>query len=101
MYRACGQRTEPAVDLVGLGGDKEADTVMLAIELVVKVVFEAAERSVLLSGNGDGGGLVACGVDLDKLLERVVVNVVKAPFRDRFGFQLLAVFHGRTQGLLQ
>lgn len=70
------RRTQSTGNLVGLARDEEIDAVVLARQLGVQVIFEAAERGVLVAGDGDGRGLVARGVNFDVVLERVVVNVI-------------------------
>jgi hypothetical protein len=67
---------EPAADLVCLAGDEEIYAVVLALQLEEQAVLELGEGGVLVAGDGDGGGLVACGVDLDFMLDGVVVEVI-------------------------
>lgn len=49
---------------------------MLRAQLFVEARLEAEEGGVGAAGDGHGTGLVAAGVDLDLMLERVVVDVV-------------------------
>ena len=51
---------------------------MLVAELVVQGIFESAEGSVWVAGDGESCGLVAGCVDLDLVLQGVVVDVVYA-----------------------
>lgn len=49
---------------------------MLLAKLVVEVIFESLESSILMAGNGDCGRLVAARMNLDLVLERVVIDVI-------------------------
>lgn len=67
---------EAAVDLVGFGGDEEVDTSVLVAEFPIEAFLEATEGRFLVTRDGDGCGLIAGGMDLDLVLERVVVEVI-------------------------
>jgi hypothetical protein len=67
---------EAAVDLVGLGGDEEVDAIVLVAEFPIETFLEATECRFLVAGDGNCRGLVAGGMDLDLVLERIVVKVI-------------------------
>lgn len=68
--------TQSSVYLVGLGCDKETSTAMLIAEFVVQLVLDFDKVGVGLAGYGDCLGLVFGSVCFDKVLERVVVDVI-------------------------
>ena len=81
MYGAPGLererlRTQTPAKLGSLQCNETASTIMLGLELAVKVIFKAVKRRLLLAGNGYGRCLALGRVDFDVSLERVVVDVI-------------------------
>lgn len=68
--------THSTENFVGFAAHKHVDSVVLAAEFGKEGVFKLGEGGILIAGNDHGGGLVAGGVHLDLVLERVVVEVV-------------------------
>lgn len=88
-----GEMGQAPRDLVGLAGDKEIDSIVLASELVVELVLEPAQGDVGVARDCDGIGLALGGVQLDLLFEGVVIDVIQAPSWHRFTLEIIAVFH--------
>lgn len=70
------KRTQSSRHFVGLADDKQVQSVVLVAELGVQGILESLESCILVTGNGEGCGLVARCVDFDFVLEGVVVEVV-------------------------
>jgi hypothetical protein len=67
---------EATVNLVGFGGDEEVDAIMLVAEFPIETFLEATECRFLVAGDRNCRGLVAGGMDLDLVLERIVVEII-------------------------
>lgn len=70
------KRTQSSRHFVRLADDKQVESVVLVAELDVQGILESLQGCILVTGNGEGRGLVARCVDFDLVLEGVVVEVV-------------------------
>ena len=71
---------------------------MLSAELEIERFLELPEGRVLVTGNGDGGGLILCGVRLDLILQGVIIDIMNAPLRYGLLLEALAEFHLDNSG---
>ena len=71
-----GSHTQSTRDLIRLTRHEHVHPIMLAREFPKELVFEFRKRDILVAGYDDGRRLVSCGVHLDVVLQRVVVDVI-------------------------
>lgn len=76
MYPRVRSHTKSSRNLVRLARDEEIYPVVLPAEFQIEAVLKLAQGCILVTGDGEGGGLIPGRVRLDLVFQRVVVEVV-------------------------